>query len=257
VVRVAVSGINDAPVITSDNSISVFESVEPGETILQLTASDAENDAITLALTGDDASAFTLADNGALSFVASPDFATKSAYALGVQATDANGASSTSNLVVSVIDSDSFISFDTTNEGQDYSTVVTLNFEDLNNFNSEYDLSDGLTGFVVGLEAVQGWDVITGKAGGAIGSWASALTGDTIEISTELDVAGQTTFRVAVLSNDGSNIAGSSNELTLGTLSYTVAQGVQDFDLTMTDSYIATYDPMVRVDVVDYTLDII
>ena len=257
VVRVAVSGINDAPVITSDNSISVFESVEPGETILQLTASDAENDAITLALTGDDASAFTLADNGALSFVASPDFATKSAYALGVQATDANGASSTSNLVVSVIDSDSFISFDTTNDGQDYSTVVTLNFEDLNNFNSEYDLSDGLTGFVVGLEAVQGWDVITGKAGGAIGSWASALTGDTIEISTELDVAGQTTFRVAVLSNDGSNIAGSSNELTLGTLSYTVAQGVQDFDLTMTDSYISTYDPMVRVDVVDYTLDII
>jgi len=104
---------------------------------------------------------------------------------------------------------------------------------------------------------VQGWDVITGKAGGAIGSWASALTGDTIEISTELDVAGQTTFRVAVLSNDGSNIAGSSNELTLGTLSYTVAQGVQDFDLTMTDSFISTYDPMVRVDVVDYTLDII
>ena len=257
VIRVAVSGINDAPVITSDNSISVFESVEPGETILQLTASDAENDAITFALTGDDASAFSLADNGALSFVTSPNFATKSAYALGVQATDANGASSDSNLVVSVVDSDGFIRFDTTNEGQDYSTVVTLNFEDLNNFNSQYDLSNGLTGFVVGLEAVQGWDVISGKAGGAIGSWASSLTGDTIEISTELDVAGQTTFRVAVLSNDGSNIAGSNNEMTLGTLSYTVAQGVEDFDLTLSDSYISTFDPMVRIDMVDYTVDII
>lgn len=257
VVRVVVSGINDAPVITSDNSVSVSESVEPGETFLQLTASDAENDAITLALTGDDASAFTLADNGALSFVASPDFATKSAYALGVQATDANGAAITSNLVVSVIDSDSFISFDTTNDGQDYSTVVTLNFEDLNNFNSEYDLSDGLTGFVIGLETVQGWDVITGKVGGAIGSWTSALPDDAIEISTELDVAGQTTFRVAVLSNDSSNIAGPENEMVLGTLSYSVVEAVEDFDLTLSNSYISTYDPMVRVDAVDYTLDII
>ena len=132
-----------------------------------------------------------------------------------------------------------------------------LTFSNLNNFNSEYDLTDGLSGFVVGLEAVQGWDVITGKTGGAIGAWESAVTGDTVEISTELDVAGQTTFRVAVLSNDGSNIAGSENEMTLGTLSYTVAEAVEDFDLTLSNSYISTYDPMVRVDVVDYTLDII
>ena len=257
IVRVAVAGVNDAPVITSDESISVFESVEAGQSILQLSATDAEGEAITFALTGDDASAFTLADNGQISFVASPDFETKSAYALGVRATDASGASSVSNLVVSVVDGDSFISMETTNDGQDYSTVVTLNFDDLNDFNSQIDLTDGLTGFVVGLEAVQGWDVITGKTGGSIGSWTSELTSDNIEIQTELDVAGQTTFRVAVLSNDGSNIAGSTSEMTLGTLSYTVAQTVEDFDLTVTNSYISTYDPMVRVDVVDYTLDII
>ena len=45
--------------------------------------------------------------------------------------------------------------------------------------------------------------------------------------------------------------------MTLGTLSYTVAEAVEDFDLTLSNSYISTYDPMVRVDAVDYTLDII
>ena len=257
VVRVAVSGANDAPVITSDSSISIIENTPAGQTILQVQAVDPENDAVTFALTGDDASAFALSDSGQLSFVTAPDYETKSAYALGIQATDANGASSVSNLVVSVINSDNFISTETTNDGQDYSTVVSLNFSNIAEFNPNVDLSDGLTGFVVGLEAVQGWDVITGKTGGAIGAWESAVTGDTVEISTELDVAGQTTFRVAVLSNDGSNIAGSENEMTLGTLSYTVAEAVEDFDLTVSNSYISTYDPMVRVDVVDYTVDII
>lgn len=257
ILRVVVSGVNDAPVFTSAGSVSVLESTNPGDSIFQVTADDPEGDSVTFSLTGDDASAFSLDENGVLSFVSAPDFEQKSAYALGLKATDANGLFSESSLVVSVLDSGDFISTETTNVGQNYSTVVTLNFENLNDFNSEYDLSSGLTGFVVGLEALQGWDVVTGKNGGALGSWSPSVTGENIETVTELDVSSETAFRVAVLSTDGANIAGTSNELVLGTLSYSVASSVTDFDLVIKDSYIATYDPVNRIDVVDYQIDII
>ena len=71
--------------ITSDNSISIIENTPAGETILQVQAVDPENDDVTFALTGDDASAFALSDSGQLSFVAAPDYETKSAYALGIR----------------------------------------------------------------------------------------------------------------------------------------------------------------------------
>lgn len=257
ILRVVVSGVNDAPVFTSAGSVSVLESTNPGDSIFQVTADDPEGDLVTFSLTGDDASAFSLDENGVLSFVSAPDFEQKSAYALGLKATDANGLFSESSLVVSVLDSGDFISTETTNVGENYSTVVKLNFEDLNDFNSEYDLGSGLTGFVVGLEALQGWDVVTGKNGGALGSWSPSVTGENIETVTELDVSSETAFRVAVLSTDGANIAGTSNELVLGTLSYSVASSVTDFDLVIKDSYIATYDPVNRIDVVDYQIDII
>ena len=257
ILRVVVSGVNDAPVFTSTGLVSVLESTNPGDSIFRVTADDPEGDSVAFSLTGDDASAFSLDENGVLSFVSAPDFEQKSAYALGVKATDANGLFSESSLVVSVVDSGDFISTDTTNVGQNYSTVVTLDFEDLNDFNSEYDLSSGLTGFVVGLEALQGWDVVTGKNGGSLGSWSPSVTGENIETVTELDVSSETAFRVAVLSTDGANIAGTSNELVLGTLSYSVASSVTDFDLVIKDSYIATSDPINRIDVVDYQIDII
>ena len=257
ILRVVVSGVNDAPVFTSTGLVSVLESTNPGDSIFRVTADDPEGDSVAFSLIGDDASAFSLDENGVLSFVSAPDFEQKSAYALGVKATDANGLFSESSLVVSVVDSGDFISTDTTNVGQNYSTVVTLDFEDLNDFNSEYDLSSGLTGFVVGLEALQGWDVVTGKNGGSLGSWSPSVTGENIETVTELDVSSETAFRVAVLSTDGANIAGTSNELVLGTLSYSVASSVTDFDLVIKDSYIATSDPINRIDVVDYQIDII
>jgi hypothetical protein len=90
-----------------------------------------------------------------------------------------------------------------------------------------------------------------------LGSWSPSVTGENIETVTELDVSSETAFRVAVLSTDGANIAGTSNELVLGTLSYSVASSVTDFDLVIKDSYIATSDPINRIDVVDYQIDII
>ena len=257
ILRVIVSGANDAPVFTSVGSVSVLESTIPGDSIFRVAADDPEGDLVTFSLTGDDASAFDLNENGDLSFVSAPNFEQKSAYALGVKATDANGLFSESSLVVSVLDSGDFISTETTNVGENYSTVVKLNFEDLNDFNSEYDLGSGLTGFVVGLEALQGWDVVTGKNGGTLGLWSPSVTGENIETVTELDVSSETTFRVAVLSTDGANIAGTSNELVLGTLSYDVVSSVTDFDLVIKDSYITTSDPVDRINVVDYQIDII
>ena len=67
------------------------------------TATDVENNAITWALTGTDASFFTLdGTSGALTFNTSPDYETQSTYALTVTATDDGTPSATSTLEVTV-----------------------------------------------------------------------------------------------------------------------------------------------------------
>ncbi len=43
----------------------------------------------------------------------------------------------------------------------------------------------------------------------------------------------------------------------LGTLTYTLADGVDDFDLEVSNSYITTFDPAARYDQENYTIDII
>src|SRR6185503_10668226 len=84
-----------APTITSATSVSVPEGTSTATTVYTAAANDIQGGAVTFSLTGADAAAFTInASTGAVTFNASPDFETKSAYSFNVVASDGNLTSS-------------------------------------------------------------------------------------------------------------------------------------------------------------------
>ena len=71
-VTVTIEAVNDAPVLSSTGSFSV---VEGGNSVVNLSASDVENDSLTFSLTGSDAASFAISASGELSFVINTSFA--------------------------------------------------------------------------------------------------------------------------------------------------------------------------------------
>ncbi|MEM8568940.1 MAG: T9SS type A sorting domain-containing protein [Bacteroidota bacterium] len=93
----------DAPVFTSSNSITVDENIPTSQVIYTASASD--SGIITYTLGGTDAASFTLAaSSGELTFVASPDFETRSSYTIAITATDDAGNSAELSLTVAIND---------------------------------------------------------------------------------------------------------------------------------------------------------
>ena len=88
-VNITLAAVNDAPVITSASTAAVNEKVPVSTVVYTATATDVDNASLTYSLTGADATAFKIdASNGQVTFGASPDFATKSAYSINVVASD-------------------------------------------------------------------------------------------------------------------------------------------------------------------------
>ncbi|MEM9300153.1 MAG: cadherin domain-containing protein, partial [Bacteroidota bacterium] len=93
----------DAPVFTSATSLMVDENIPTSEIIYTASAIDAGT--ITYALGGTDADSFNLtASSGELTFVASPDFETRSSYTIAITATDDAGNSAELSLTVTIND---------------------------------------------------------------------------------------------------------------------------------------------------------
>ena len=104
---VQVTDVNEVPLITS-TMVSVAENISA---VTTLDASDPEMDDLTFSIIGGaDAASFSLSDNGGLAFVSVPDFenpgdaSQQNEYQLTVQVTDSGGLSTSSNLMVEVID---------------------------------------------------------------------------------------------------------------------------------------------------------
>src|SRR5204863_5053719 len=86
---VTVSVTDVAPSITSATSVSVPEGTSTATVIYSAAATDVQGGAVSFSLGGADAAAFTInAATGAVSFNASPDYETKSAYSFSVVASD-------------------------------------------------------------------------------------------------------------------------------------------------------------------------
>ena len=110
-VNVTITDLNEEPQFTSGNSFSLAEN---GTAVGNVSASDEDSaDSVTYALSGTDANLFTIANNGALSFKAAPNFEApqggsaddSNSYELTVTATSGTGTramTATQNLTVTV-----------------------------------------------------------------------------------------------------------------------------------------------------------
>ncbi|MBA5685508.1 Ig-like domain-containing protein [Rugamonas apoptosis] len=131
------------PVFSSSSTATVAENVGASQVVYTAAASDAH--AITYSLLGnnnDDAAAFTIAANGAVTLGANPDFETKSSYHFTVQATDSFGNTSLQAVTLGVTD---------VNEAPNASPVSLTTIENavittsLTNAVSDVDAGDTLT----------------------------------------------------------------------------------------------------------------
>ncbi|MEN9063586.1 cadherin-like domain-containing protein [Ponticoccus litoralis] len=106
-VTVTVTGSNDAPVLSLPATAEVAENTTA---VATATATDAEAGALSYSLSGADAAFFTIGADGALSFIAAPDFETPldagsdNTYDLTVTVEDAQGASDSADIAVTVTD---------------------------------------------------------------------------------------------------------------------------------------------------------
>jgi hypothetical protein len=103
--NVAITVTDLPPVISSPTTASVNEAVAAHTTVYTAVAADPGGGAVTYALTGTDAAAFTIDPaTGIVTINGVPNFATQSSYHFNVQASDASGALSTEAVPLSVND---------------------------------------------------------------------------------------------------------------------------------------------------------
>jgi hypothetical protein len=98
---------NTAPTITSDAAFAVDENLAADTEVFTVTATDAENDPVTYALSGDNADAFAIDPaTGVITLVAPLDFEAldQNTLAVTVTATDDEGAETTQDITVTVND---------------------------------------------------------------------------------------------------------------------------------------------------------
>jgi VCBS repeat-containing protein len=104
-VTVTVTGVNDAPEITSGATASVDENAPASTIIYTATATDPDaGDTITWSLTGTDAALLSIDASGNVTLNASADFEAKSSYSFNVVATDGGGLSDSQTVTLSVND---------------------------------------------------------------------------------------------------------------------------------------------------------
>ncbi len=85
-VEISISNINDNdPVITSSSSFTVPENQQ---SVASLSATDADNDALSFSISGNDSSAFNITESGVLSLNENANFEVKNNYTLSASVTD-------------------------------------------------------------------------------------------------------------------------------------------------------------------------
>ena len=97
---------NHSPVISNTSAVSLAEDVSTGTSVATISASDAESEAITYAITaGNTGNAFTInSSTGAITTAAALDYETTTSYSLTITATDAFGNVTTTTQTVNVTD---------------------------------------------------------------------------------------------------------------------------------------------------------
>ena len=85
-VAISINSVNDVP--TFDNLLSTYTVDENQTAVTSISASDVEDEALTISISGTDEASFNLSSSNVLTFAESPDYETQSSYSLVVSVTD-------------------------------------------------------------------------------------------------------------------------------------------------------------------------
>ncbi|MEV9498447.1 DUF4347 domain-containing protein [Aliarcobacter butzleri] len=97
------SATNDAPVITSSNSVSFQENTATNVAAYTITATDAENNTLTYSISGTDSQYFNInSTTGQITFKNSPDYETKTSYSLMITALETNGTGLSASKMITI-----------------------------------------------------------------------------------------------------------------------------------------------------------
>ena len=149
---ISVTGVNEAPIITSATSANIPENNTT--TIYTASATDPENNNLTYSLSGTDASYFNIgSSSGALSFTNNPDYETptdadtNNVYQVTLQVSDDNGNTASQGLAISVTDVNEAPTITSTTSSSvpentsTTTTIYTASATDPENDNLTYSLS--------------------------------------------------------------------------------------------------------------------
>ena len=85
-VAISINSVNDVP--TFDNLLSTYTVDENQTAVTSISASDVEDEALTISISGTDEASFNLSSSNILTFVESPDYETQISYSLVASVTD-------------------------------------------------------------------------------------------------------------------------------------------------------------------------
>ena len=85
-ISISVNSVNDSPVF--ENLLSSYIVNENQTTVTNISVTDAENETLTLSITGADAASFSLSAENILSFVSSPDYEEQNLFEITISVTD-------------------------------------------------------------------------------------------------------------------------------------------------------------------------
>ena len=158
-INIVLSNINDAPVITSNNSFTVNENQSSAFTVI---ATDNEGDSLTYSLTGTDASSFNInSSTGIVTFKTAPDYETKTSYIVTVNASDGT-ATTTQTVTITIAntnDAPTITSANSFSVNENQSSAFTITSSDIDGDSITYSL----TGTDAGYFNVNSSGVVTFK----------------------------------------------------------------------------------------------
>jgi VCBS repeat-containing protein len=164
--KITVTGVNDAPVVTSGATATVAENAPAATVIYTATATDADaSDTVTWSLTGTDASLLSINAAGEVTLNAPADFESKASYSFNVVASD--GTNSTPKAVV--------LGVTNVNEAPVLTAPASINLVDTA-ANDTFASTPNLTG-TLAVTDPDGPLLTYGITGGTVNSGVSTLVG--------------------------------------------------------------------------------
>ena len=205
---------NASPTLDLASSIEVEENQT---SVVTVSASDADGDSLSFSLSGDDAEAFSIDSSGVLSFVAAPDYETKSSYSVTVEVTDGY-VTTTQSVAVNITDVDEAVANSApTINGLDATVPVRENQTTLLSLDVTDAEGDNLTYSVAGDDAA---------------SFTVSETGD-ITFTSAPDYETKTSYQITVVVSDGVNETRQDLTVEITDVAESVAEAPVEFNIVV------------------------